>query len=59
MSYEESKIVRVYDSARMKIYRTAYFYFDSMKTAMIMHVNEQEEIHRAFVTIADSAALAV
>ena len=43
IEYEDIKIIRVYDSVRKKVYRTALFRFESMNYLMIMHLNEDDD----------------
>ena len=39
---EGTKIVRVYDPVRMKVYRSAHFHFGSLKACEALHVDEEE-----------------
>ena len=56
VGYEGSKIIRVYDSTRRKIYRTDYFRFESTEPSMIIYLNEEEneEEHCFFIARSDS-----
>src|SRR5262249_16286435 len=57
--YKGTKIIRVYNLARMKVYRTAYFYYRSIEVAAAIHINEDEdEDNHAFIARSDSSIIA-
>ena len=59
IGYEGTKIIRAYDPARKKVYRTALFRFGDIDPPIAMHLDEDDDAEQCFIVKSDSGLLVV